>query len=304
MTVSIIIVNYNVFGILKNCLNSIYRKFKEFEFEIIVVDNNSHERDIDSVNHIFPDVKYLSLKENFGFAKANNIAAKNAAGNYLLFLNPDTLIAENFIPDFIARFKKNQRTGICAPGLVYPDYSFQSSTGPKLGLLYDFLESFMLVDLYRKLTRTKYITGLNKVYKVGWVSGACLFIEKKIFESVGGFTESYFLNYEDIDLCFKILKKDREIFYLPSLKCIHLDHKSFNKDYERLVFTRYSGRLNYIKLNYNIIQRILSRLIFISGLLLKILLVNFSFTSDERKSRRNGYIKSLKLYAGMQNKLK
>ena len=298
MTVSIIIVNYNVYELLINCINSIYANVKDIDYEIIIVDNNSAEKNIDSIQQKYPDVKYLSLKENLGFAKANNIAAKAANGKYLLFLNPDTLVIENFIPEFITQFNKNSKTGICAPRLTYSDNSFQSSTGPELGLFYDILESFMLIGFYRKFSNKKYLSDLSKEHKVGWVSAACLFIEKDVFDKISGFTESYFLNYEDIDLCFKVRVLGLDIFYFPSLKCVHLDHKSFNTDYENLVFTRYKSRLNYIRLNYKFLKRIFSRVIFIEGLILKIILVNFSYKPDERKSRRNGYIKSLKLYSG------
>lgn len=299
MTVSIIIVNYNVYELLINCINSIYANIKDIDYEIIVADNNSAERNIDSIQQIYPDVKYIRLKENIGFAKANNLAAKNANGKYLLFLNPDTLVIGNFLPEFLNKFKINKNTGICAPQLVYSDNSYQSSAGPELGLFYDILESFFLIGIYRKFTKRKYLSDLSVEHKVGWVSAACLIIERDIFNKVGGFTESYFLNYEDIDLCFKVRKLGMDVLYLPSYKCVHLDHKSFSADYESLVFTRYKSRLNYIRLNYKLLKRILSRVIFIAGLLLKIILINFSYKSNERKSRRNGYIKSLKLYSGL-----
>ena len=298
MTVSIIIVNYNVYEHLKNCINSIYKKINDVDYEIIVADNNSTERDIDHLLQNYPDIKYISLKENLGFAKANNIAAKAANGKYLLFLNPDTLVIENFIPEFIDQIKMNSKTGICAPRLTYSDNSFQSSTGPELGLFYDILESFMLSGIYRKYTNKKYLADLSNAHKVGWVSAACFFIGKDVFDNVGGFTESYFLNYEDIDLCYKVLALGLDIYYFPSLKCIHLDHKSFNTDFENLVFTRYKSRLNYIRLNYKFLKRIISRVIFIAGLLLKIIIVNFSYKLNERKSRRKGYVRSLKLFSG------
>ena len=300
MTLSIIIVNYSVYDLLKNCINSIYANVSGVEYEIIVADNHSPERNIDSIKNDLPEVRYISLQDNLGFAKANNIAASEASGTYLLFLNPDTILTENFIPNIINFMNENYNAGVCAPQLLFSDNSFQSSTGPQMGLFYDFLESYGLVGFYRKFTSTKYLSNLNKPYEVGWASAACFFIKRANFEAVSGFTEEYFLNYEDIDICTKISKLGFDIIYLPKYKCIHLDHKSFNTDYELLVFSRYASRLKFTRLHYTFSKYALSRLILISGIFLKLLFVNIAYSSQERRSRRKGYIRSLKLYAGIE----
>lgn len=296
MTLSIIIVNYNVYDLLKECLKSIYDKINDINFEIIVADNNSPDREIDNIKKEFPDVKYLSFPENLGFAKANNEAVKKSNGKYLLFLNPDTLITENFLTDFIKLADSEPEAGVLAPMLVYKNNKYQSSTGPKMGIFYDLLEAFNFVNLFRNYQKNKYFKKINKIYLTSWVSAACMFMRKIDFDRVSGFTASYFLNYEDIDLCAKITSSGKSIFYLPKYKCTHIDHKSFKEDYELLITSRYLSRINYYFLHKNLFQRILSAFIHINGLLFKLIFVNIAYSGNERKSRRLGYYKSLLLY--------
>ncbi len=300
MTLSIIIVNYNVYELLKNCIKSVNAIVTGIEYEIIVIDNNSPDRDIDSILLDFPYVKYLTLENNLGFAKANNKAAKAASGKYILFLNPDTLITDNFIPYFIKQLEDNKDAAICAPQLVYSDNSYQSSTGPPMGLFYDFLEAYGLIGVYRSQASKKYLSEPDCFYKVGWVSAACFLISREMFEYAGGFTEIYFLNYEDIDLCHKIRGEGFDIFYFPKYKCTHLDHKSFDTNYELLVYSRYSGRLVFLKLYFGSIKYALSFLIIITGILLKLLVVNFVYSNPERAARRRGYWRALKMYTGIE----
>lgn len=298
MTLSIIIVTYNVYNEIKNCIKSIYNLKTNIDFEIIVADNKSLNRDIDNIKLDFPSVSYTKLHSNLGFAKANNFGVKNSSSKYLCFLNPDTIIIEDFITPIIEFIEQNKNAGACAPMLLYEDRSYQSSTGFKMGIIYEFLEAAMLIKLIRRVKKNKYLS-LTKSYlpvNVGWVSGACLVVKRSVFEQVGGFTEDYFLNYEDIDLCKKIEDSGYKNYYFPFIKCVHLDHKSFDKNYELLVFSRYESRLIYAKLHYNIFQKIITRIIQIYGLVLRLILVNVFYKGIEKFSRRSGYYKSLKLY--------
>ncbi len=296
MTLSIIIVNYNVYDDLINCLNSINKNICDVEYKIIVVDNNSTNRDIDKITFDYPDVIYIKLPENLGFAKANNLAVSRSNSEFILFLNPDTILINNFVLKMVEYLKNNINAGACAPMLLNEDFSYQSSTGPKMGLKYDFLEAFHLINFSRKFQKNNYIKNIDNIFEIGWMSAACMVIKREVFNKVNGFSEPYFLNYEDIDICYKLNKLGLKNYYFPEYKCVHLDHKSFGIDYELLVYSRYLSRLEFAKMNYNYFQRIIFRTLHIIGLITRIVMVHLLYSGIERASRRSGYVKSIKRY--------
>jgi GT2 family glycosyltransferase len=279
--------------------------FESNFYNIIIFDNDIYS----NINLIdersYSNIKYNKLDKNLGFAKANNLGAKQSNAEYLCFLNPDTIITEDFITPIIKFISQNNNVGACAPMLVYENGEYQSSTGIKMGILYEFLEAFYLINIIRKINQNKYLKLINsnQPVQVNWVSGACFIIKKSVFDESGGFTEDYFLNYEDIDLCNKLEKAGYNNYYFPYIKCIHLDHKSFDRNFELLVYSRYQSRLVYAKLHYNYITRFLVRLIHIFGILIRITVIVFFYSGDELKSRYKGYFKSLKLYFGINSKI-
>jgi len=296
MTLSIIIVNYNVYELLKNCIKSVNAIVTGIEYEIIVIDNNSSSDEIDNILIDFPNVTYIKSYENRGFAKANNHAFSSSKGKYLLFLNPDTILLENFVLEFIDFLEQNVNISACAPMLTYQDGAYQSSTGSDLGFFNDVMEAFYLMELRRKCWKRKYQRHYLCEFEVDWVSAACVLVRAEDFRKVNGFTNSYYLNYEDVDLCLKLRSLGKKIIYLPKFKCIHLDHKSFADRYDFLVYSRYKSKLEYFKLNKSKFEQLLSRIINISGLIVKYLFSYLLYSVNERVSRRLGYYKSLKLY--------
>lgn len=298
MNLSIIIINYNVCREVDNCLQSIYAIIKNIDFEVIVIDNNSPQRDIEGLKDQYEDVKFLLLEENLGFGRANNYGLELSKGRYVLFLNPDTILTQDFISPIIEFAEKNSNVGGCGPMLVYEDLSFQNSFGNRMGLLYETAEAFMFISAYRKLfrlLRKKDILAGN-IFKVGWLSGACILIRTDLVKKVNGFDADYFLNYEDIDLCRKVEDLGYNNYYFSAYKCIHLDHSSQNKNFENLVLTRYESRLVYSSKHYGIFSRSFVFCVHVIGILFRILTISFFFKGSEKNQRRRGYIKALKLY--------
>ncbi len=304
MSIDLIIVNHNSIDQVASCLKSVAGTPTADSYEFIVIDNNSLDNDFKLLAIYSLNVIVYQLSSNFGFAIANNIGAKLTDSEYLCFLNPDTIVTEDFITPILNFISKDPQAGVCAPMLVYEDGSYQSSSGFKMGVWYDFLEAFYLIGLVRKLNRMKYLKSEKSLLpvKVGWVSGACMIVKRSVFEQVGGFSEDYFLNYEDIDLCRKIEDAGFTNYYFPSYKCTHLDHKSFDKNYELLVLSRYQSRLIYARLHYNFLQRIVSRLFHINGIMIRLFAVNIFYSGNERKSRLSGYFKALTLYLNPNSK--
>lgn len=295
-SVSIIIVNYNVTNEVRNCILSIKRVLENvIDLEIIVIDNNSPDRSIIGLTDEFPDVKVELLDKNYGYAKANNIGVQKSTKSFILLLNPDTIIIEDFVNPIVEYIHNNKAIGACGPQLIYSDNSYQNSTGYKMGILYEAAEAFMFINTYRQVYKNRIIKSKTDLIKVNWLSGACLLMDSNLFKSVKGFNEDYFLNYEDIDLCKKIEDSGFINYYFPNFKCIHLDQTSQKKNYERLVLSRYKSRLIYSRYHYGFFKKSIIRIIHLIGLFLRLILTPFLYKGLEKEQRKKGYKKAFKL---------
>jgi GT2 family glycosyltransferase len=295
--ITIIIVNYNVTEEIRDSLNSIFAFIKN-DFEVIVVDNNSPERNIESLKDFFPDVKFHFLSENLGFAKANNYAVKYSVGEYLVFLNPDTILIEDFITPIKSYMEKHPIVGVCGPVLLNKDKSFQNSTGIELGYIYEICEAFMLIGVLRKIYNIwfRYKMNQHDPFEIKWLSGACLVVSKKVFCESGKFNSEFFLNYEDIDFCQRVRESGFKIISFPDLRCIHLDQKSQTKDLAKFIISRYQGRLVYSNYHYKYVKRMVIRYLHIVGIIIRSLVAGIYYAGMESRTRTEGYKKSLKLY--------
>jgi GT2 family glycosyltransferase len=215
---SLIIINYRTKEITAACLDSVFKNCRG-DFEIIVVDNNSGDGSVSFLQEKFgAKIKIIANEENAGFGRANNQAAKIAQGDYLFFLNSDTLVEEDIFPLLKVCFA-NPGAGIAAPRLILPGGSPQEYAGGRLP------------DFFSALTRRR-----EKNPKLEWVSGAALAVRKDVFEKVGGFDENYFMYFEDIDLCWRIKLAGYEAVLADSAKVIHFGGKSLTENRERKKF--------------------------------------------------------------------
>jgi N-acetylglucosaminyl-diphospho-decaprenol L-rhamnosyltransferase len=225
MDLSIIIVNWNSVNYLKECLQSILRETKGINFEIIVVDNASYDGSAEMIGAEFPEVKFVQSNENGGFAKANNLGFKNSSGRNLIFLNPDTRVIGSAIGDMLDFLNSRPDAGVVGCTLLYSDLSVQlHSVQPYPTVINQALD----IDYLKKkwphwnLWRLK---ALNQEHgqpeKVEVVPGACLMIKREVFQEVGLFSEDYFMYAEDIDLCYKVNRTNRKVFFIKGAKVVH-----------------------------------------------------------------------------------
>lgn len=227
---SIVIINYKQKKFTDECVESLYRGIKSIPFEVILV-NNSTTEDFSNLEKRFPDFQIIN-NENTGYSRANNLGAKNAKYEYLLFLNPDTLFVTDPFTDLI-RLLGKRNYGAVGLKLYNKDNTFQLSFGV-FNSFQGETENKSRENDFRKKNRDKMLEVENKYYEiksVDWVSGAALFIKKIIFNEVSGFDDRFFLYYEDADLCKRLENKGYQNYFYPFSKIIHYKGENTNPDF-------------------------------------------------------------------------
>ncbi len=244
MKLSIIIVNYNVKHFLEHCLHAVMRAISGIQTEIIVVDNNSSDESTSYLKAKFPPVIFIENKGNTGFAKANNQGLAIAKGEYILYLNPDTLIAENTLINCIYFLDEHQSTSavgvqmLDGSGTFLPE-SKRSFPTPATS----FYKLFLMEKLFPKSKIFgKYALGFldkNKVHEVDVLAGAFIMSRTSLLLQINGFDERYFMYGEDIDLSYSLQQTGHQNFYLGNTTIIHFKGESTKK-----------GNIKYVKVFY------------------------------------------------------
>jgi len=244
MTLSIIIVNYNVRYFLEQALHSIFVAIEDLEAEVFVVDNASSDGSVEIVKSKFSNVKLIENQENVGFSVANNQAIKLASGKYILLLNPDTLVEEDTFNRCIRFMEEKLDAG--AMGVKMIDGSGRFLPESKRGFpkpMVAFYKTFGLSKLFPKSkVFNEYHLGYldeDKIWEIDVLAGAFMFIRKTALDKVGLLDEAFFMYGEDIDLSYRIQKGGYKNYYFPYTTIIHYKGESTKK-----------GNLNYVKTFY------------------------------------------------------
>ncbi len=222
---SIIIVSYNTKKLLSDCLNSIYKYKNEVSLEVIVSDNDSSDGSFEMVKKDFPWVKAIA-GENSGFSKGNNRAKSLVKGEMVLFLNPDTVVTKKVFEKTTKYLRDHQDVGALSCKLILPSGELDKDarrrfTTPWIGFLKLFLgnsKKYWYEDV-----------DPNIIQEVEAIEGAFFLTWKKILDKVGWFSEEYFFNGEDLDLCWKIKKEGWKIIYYPEVFIYHVKGASIGK---------------------------------------------------------------------------
>jgi O-antigen biosynthesis protein len=254
--ISIIIVNYNVRDLLIDCIDSVLKSLQNFSAEIIVVDNNSTDDSVEVLKKVYPNVKLIISKENQGFAKANNIALKQAEGKFIFLLNPDTLLSENAIPVFMDYFSKNPAASIAGCKLFNSNGTLQVACRRSFPTPWNSLTK--LSGLSKLFPNTKLFGGYNvtylnpeETYQVEAISGACMFFRREVYDDIGGLDESFFMYGEDLDWLFRASKRGWKTFYLPQARVLHYKGESTRRSDINAADNFYGAMHLFVKKHYN-----------------------------------------------------
>lgn len=275
ITLSIIIVSYNTKELLINCLHSIFRKSFNIDFEVIVVDNASFDDSAKEVKKNFPEIKLITNRRNVGFSKANNQAFKICKGEYILLLNPDTVVLSNVLKTMVNFMSKNPKCGVLGCKILNPDLTLQRSCFKFPTLLTRFLRMTYLEKLF---PRNRFLAmrrlgdwNYNEVREVDFVSGACLMTRKEILENTGFLDENLFWT-EDADLCYRIKKKGWNVCFTPNARVIHYGGQSSASNIYVKLLNQYWSQIKFYKKHYKNWNCTILKIMFLYELILKIII--------------------------------
>ena len=218
MELSIIIINYKCGQLIIDCIQSIIKQNTSINYEIIVVDNNSNDGSKEIIIDLFPEIKWIEINYNSGFARANNEGIRHSKGDSILLLNPDTIIEDNAIEKCYNSFYKSNSVA-CGVQLLNVDRTPQISGNyaMKGGLNYLLPLPFIgnILKFFATILKVKKpnIPEAKDVVEVDWINGAFLMVKKQAIDIAGLMDEDFFLYAEEAEWCSR-LKKTRQIMYL------------------------------------------------------------------------------------------
>ncbi|MEM7334306.1 MAG: glycosyltransferase family 2 protein [Chloroflexota bacterium] len=245
---SIITVSWNVSQLLRDCLASVEAVRGGLDLEMVVVDSASSDDTPDMVEREFPWVNLIRCTENVGFPKGNNIGIEASTGDYVILLNPDTVVLDDALSQLCDYMDAHQDVGVVGPKLLNPDGSIQSSRRRFPTFLTGLFESTWLQNAAPKQVLAHYFAldlPDDETAVVDWVMGAALLTRRSIIERVGGLDEDYFMYSEELDWCRRIKAAGWEVIYYPSAQIVH----HLGKSSEQAVTHRHIN-FNKAKLRY------------------------------------------------------
>ncbi len=234
---SIIIVNWNVRELLRDCLHSIDAGRGGLALEVIVVDSASSDGSAAMVAAEFPWVKLIARADNVGFPRGNNIGLAEARGRFLLLLNPDTRVLGDALPLMVARLAAQPDIGALGPQLLNTDGSVQSSRRRFPSLATGFFEGTWLEGLAPGVLRHYYALDLPDDVEadVDWLNGAYIMLPRQVYDEIGGMDEAYFMYSEELDWCRRIKMAGWRVVYFPQAQVLH----HYGKSSEQAVTARH-----------------------------------------------------------------
>ncbi|MBN2588505.1 MAG: glycosyltransferase family 2 protein [Sedimentisphaerales bacterium] len=273
LKLSIIIVSWNVKQELIDCLRSIEENPPTSGYEVITVDNASTDGTIETLQSEFPKVKLIVNKENRGFAAANNVGTKQAQGEYILYLNPDTIVHPGSLDILLNFLDNNKDVGACGPKLLNDDGTLQ----PSIRKVPDFRSALYQNTILRRLGlfRNNYRKyrmldfDFEKQIDVDVIMGAALMVRHSIIKEIDGMDEAFFMYYEEADLCYRVQKAGWRIVFLPESQITHLGGKSSDQVPVKTKMMRLRSLLIFFRKHYGKVQTCFFNLVFKPAVLLR-----------------------------------
>lgn len=254
MKLTVIIVNYNVKYYVEQCLNSLARALEGIESEVIVVDNHSRDDSVRYLSRRYKGVNIIDSNHNLGFARANNIAIRQAEGEFILLLNPDTFVGEDTIRNCISFMEQHSDAGGVGVKMFNTDGTLALES--RRGLPTPLTSLYKMCGLCARFPNSKtfgryYMSYLDwdKPQKIDVISGAYFMLRHSAIDKIGLLDEDFFMYGEDIDLSYRLLKGGYTNWYLPQ-PILHYKGESTHKTSFRYVHVFYQAMLIFFRKHY------------------------------------------------------
>jgi len=233
MKLSIVIICWNDLKVIENCLSSIFSGTTKTEFEVIVTDNGSTDGSIERVRANFPLVRLIENGANLGFSKANNVGIRAATGDYVLILNPDTIVHPGSLDRWMEFADQHPEAGGFGCKVLNPNGTFQGTARPFPTVRRALIAALGLRPLGflgRAFISDKYVGWNGETEReIDWQSGCCVMIRGDLLKRIGGFDEQFFFHYEEVDLCFRVWESGHPIRFTPDVTITHLGGQSVGR---------------------------------------------------------------------------
>ena len=304
MDLSIVIVNYKSWKVLTECLDSFDQYTPKLNYEIIVVDNDSQDGRLEPFSQKYPQISFIKNTGNNGFAQGCNLGSDNAQGQYLLFLNPDTVLTNSTAIDELFNFAQhNPDVGITSCRRINPKGRPEREMA--------FANPWLIISWIRAIYKLTNKAKIQKkfpenemIWHPDWIAGSVVLIEKKLFNKIGKWDQdSFWMYYEDVDLCRKVKRQDKEIALLRNVELKHAHGGSSRRNPKTTAITKsevVTSSHVYIQLHTQGLNRVLLHfVIFIDTLLSQLIKILFTlpvFWKTAFKANLLVFITTLKYY--------
>lgn len=249
MKASIVILCWNDKKVIDDCLRSIYEETQSIDFEVIVSDNGSDDGSIEFIRQKYPAARVLENGENLGFARGNNAGIEHSSGQYVLILNPDTIIHDRAIEKLVAFADCHPEAAAFGCRVLNRDGSYQGPARPFPTIFRDWIAALYLRPLARlsdRFTSDKYVGWNGDTFRtIDWQSGCCVMFRADTLKRLGGFDRQFFYHFEEVDLCRRVWNAGFPILYTPEAVITHLGGQSVNRFPVRFELERYRSRYRY-----------------------------------------------------------
>ena len=246
MKLSIVIVSYNVCSYLEQCLQSVQTALEGIDGEMFVVDNHSDDDSVEVVRNRYPWVRLIANRENLGFARANNIAISQSEGEYVLLLNPDTVVEPDTLREVLLFMDEHPKAG--GAGVMMHQEDGTKAPESRRALPTPWVACLKMLGF----TKRYYMSHLswNEPARIEVISGAFCLLRRKAIDEIGLLDEDFFMYGEDIDLSYRLLKGGWENWYVPA-SIIHYKGRSTRKSDYRYVHVFYQAMLIFFRKHYS-----------------------------------------------------
>jgi GT2 family glycosyltransferase len=255
LKLSVVVICWNDEKCILDCLTSVYAETRATPFEVIVVDNASTDGSVLSVVEAFPQARLIKNKANLGFGPGNNVGIQAASGEYVLILNPDTIIRERALDKLVAYADRHPEAGAFGCRVLNHDGSLQHSAQPRPTVWRYLIAALCLRQLGRwsNLFLSDTYSGWrgSTEREIGFQAGCCLLVRNQLLQSLGGFDARFSHQFEDADLCHRIWNSGSKVLFCPEAEIMHLGGRNRGNYPTKVILETERSKYRYFFKHYS-----------------------------------------------------